>query len=169
MTRQGILRAFEQSAAWFVAVAFVCVIPVRSQALPETPILPEAPSHRFLDRSNKIRLTVLAGLVAADGITTHNVIAHHYGTEINPLARPLVMQGGAGQAAASILGYGASLGTSYLLHRTGHHRLERWMLNVGMAVEVECIANNLIQSSTALHSRQTRIASPAAPTIPRSH
>ncbi|PYX85167.1 MAG: hypothetical protein DMG68_18550 [Acidobacteria bacterium] len=101
MTRQGILRAFEQSAAWFVAVAFVCVIPVRSQALPETPILPEAPSHRFLDRSNKIRLTVLAGLVTADGITTHNVIAHHYGTEINPLARPLVMQGGAGQAATT--------------------------------------------------------------------
>lgn len=120
-----------------------------AQTMVETPALPEAPSHRFLDKSNKIRLGILAGLVTADGVTTHNVIAHHHGTEVNPVARPLVMQGGAGQAAASVVGYTASVGTSYLFHRTGHHKLERWVLHIGMAVEAECITNNLIQSATA--------------------
>jgi hypothetical protein len=131
----------------------------QAQAPDDGSALPEAPSHSFFDKSNKIRLSILGGLVAADGITTHNVISHHYGTEVNPLARPLVMQGGAGQAAASVLGYGASLGTSYLLHRTGHHKLERWMLHVGMAVEVECITNNLVQSATAPSARLPRSAS----------
>jgi hypothetical protein len=157
MNPRGKLRpALGLIAAGIMALAFV--VPVCAQTLVESPLLPEAPSHSFLDKSNKIRLSVLAGLVAADGITTHNVIAHHYGTEVNPLARPLVMEGGAGQAAASVLGYGATLGTSYLLHRTGHHKLERWVLNVGMGVEVECITNNLIQSATAPVARHSSAA-----------
>ena len=137
----------------------LCVLPVWAQTFAEPPPLPDAPSHRFLDKPNKIRLGILAGLVTADGITTHNVIAHHNGSEVNPLARPLVMQGGAGQAAASVLGFGASLGTSYFLHRTGHHRLERWIMNLGIGVEAECIANNIVQAASAPGPRRPRTTS----------
>ncbi len=110
------------------------------------PFLVEAPSHtRFLDRPAKIRFAVLAGLIAADGITTQHVLNSDGGKEVNPLARPFVTHGAMGQLAASTLGLGFGMGTSYLFHRTGHHKLERIFQNVAIGVEAECVTNNLIQ------------------------
>ncbi|MBV9483586.1 MAG: hypothetical protein JO249_22965 [Acidobacteria bacterium] len=111
--------------------------------------LPEAASHSFFDRANDIRMSLFAGLVAADGITTQHILGVDHGAEMNPIVRPLVVRGARGQAAASVLGSGLSLGTSYLFHRTGHHKLERLMLNTSIAVETECVTNNLVQIGKA--------------------
>lgn len=113
--------------------------------------VPEAPSHSFFNRGNEIRMGVIAGLVAADGITTQHILNVDHGSEMNPLVRPLVTKGAPGQAGASLLGYAFSLGSSYLLHRTGHHRLERLMLNTTIAVEAECVTSNLVQIGKAGH------------------
>ncbi len=113
---------------------------------PKSQILAQTPEHaRFLDRPAKIRFAVLAGLIAADGITTQYVLNHDGGKEVNPLARPMVTHGAVGQFAASSIGLGFGMGTSYLFHRTGHHRLERIFQNVAIGVEAECVANNLVQ------------------------
>lgn len=89
--------------------------------------LPDAPSqHKFFDRQNKIAFGTLAGLIAADSITTQRLTTSGRAYEANPIWRPMVRQGWAGQAAASALGYASALGVSYTLHKTGHHKLERW-------------------------------------------
>jgi hypothetical protein len=98
--------------------------------------LPEAPSsHKFLDRQNTIAFASLAGLVAADAVLTQRLTNSGVAHEANPLWRPLVKQGWPGEMAASALGYGAALGTAYTLHRTGHHKMERWANWVTAAIE----------------------------------
>ena len=109
-------------------------------------VLPEAP-HRFLDWRNKVNLTILGALIAGDGITTQRNLANH-AHELNPLARPLVEHGWAGQLAASALGYGSALGLSYMFHRAGHHKLERLVLHIAIGGEVAMVTNNLVRSRT---------------------
>jgi hypothetical protein len=105
----------------------------------------EQSTHKFLNRGSKIRMGILAGLVAADGISTQEILnSGGHWREMNPLARPFVNKGAPGQAAASVLGLGFSVGTAYLLHKTGHHKLETMMLNVSIAVETEVVGSNLI-------------------------
>jgi len=91
--------------------------------------MPDAPSqqqHKFFDRQNTIAFGALAGLIAADSITTQRLTNSGRAYEANPIWRPMVRQGWAGQAAASALGYASALGVSYTFHKTGHHKLERW-------------------------------------------
>lgn len=99
--------------------------------------MPDAPSqqqHKFFDRQNKIAFGTLAGLIAVDSITTQRLTNSGRAYEANPIWRPMVRQGWAGQAAASALGYASALGVSYTFHKMGHHKLERWTnwLMVGM-------------------------------------
>jgi hypothetical protein len=110
----------------------------------KTAALPEAP-HDFLDARNKISLGALAGLLAADGVTTQQNLANH-AHELNPIARPLVEHGWAGQLGASVLGYSASIGLSYMFHRSGHHKLERVILHAAMAGEAAMVMNNLARA-----------------------
>ena len=44
-----------------------------------------------------------------------------------------------------VIGAGGTILASYLLHRTGHHRLERWVPIVTMAVESLATASNIHQ------------------------
>jgi hypothetical protein len=89
---------------------------------------PDAPSqHKFLDRQNKIAFGTLAGLIAVDSITTQRLTNSGRAREANPIWRPMVRQGWQGQLAASALGYASAVGVSYAIHKTGHHKLERWV------------------------------------------
>jgi len=117
------------------------VLPVVSS---KVQTVPKAHSQVFLDRPAKIRFSVLAGLVAADGVTTQQLLSKDGRREVDPLARPFVIHGTAGQLAASSLGYAFGLGTSYLFHRTGHHRMEHIVENLAIGVEAACVTNNLI-------------------------
>jgi hypothetical protein len=119
-------------------------LPVLAIAVKTKP-LPGNGEHSFLDHSARIRFTVLAGLIAADGITTQQVLGKG-GSEANPIARPFVKHGAAGQLAASALGYAATMTTSYVFHRTHHHKLERLFQNTAMAIEGGCTVQNLIQN-----------------------
>jgi hypothetical protein len=88
--------------------------------------MPDAPSHKFFDRQNKVAFASLAALVAADAVMTQRLTNSGVAHEANPLWRPLVRQGWQGEMAASALGYSAALGVAYTLHKTGHHKMERW-------------------------------------------
>lgn len=94
---------------------------------------------------------LIAGLIAADGITTQHILTADHGWEMNPIVRPLVVRGAGGQAAASVLGAAFSIGGAYLFHRSGHHKLERLMLNATIGVEAECVISNLVQIGKAGH------------------
>ncbi|HET7205920.1 MAG TPA: hypothetical protein VFI95_04995 [Terriglobales bacterium] len=107
-------------------------------------VLPEAP-HEYLDRHNKVSILVFASLLAADGISTQRNLANH-AQELNPFARPLVNRGWAGQLGASALGCGSALGLSYMFHRTGHHKLERFALHLAIGAEAAVVTNNLARA-----------------------
>ncbi len=109
-----------------------------------TPQLPEAPVQQpFLTIENKVNLSILAGFVAADAITTQRGLNEGL-HEMNPVMRPFVTRGATGEAAGSALGYGAAVGVVYLLHRTHHYKAERITMRLMVAGEGGFVANNII-------------------------
>lgn len=103
---------------------------------------PDAPSqHRFWSLETKINTGILAGLVATDAVTTQRGLERGF-RETNPIMRPFVTRGTAGQAAGSALGFGVGLGTVYLLHTTHHHRAERIAMRLMIGVQGTVVASN---------------------------
>jgi hypothetical protein len=114
-------------------------LPVDKFALPDTPS-----HHRFWTFENKVDTGVLAGLVAADAITTQRGLNEGL-HETNPLMRPLVTRGAAGQAASSAIGFGAGIGLAYWLHSRHHYKAERITMRVMMIGESGFVANNIVR------------------------
>lgn len=113
-------------------------------ALIEPAIKPaHVPSHRFFDRTNlELHLGALAA-ETGDLVTTREVLQAG-GTEKNPIFRPLIRRGRAGQVLVFYgFGEGGGLFTSYILHRTGHHRLERLVPIATMVIEGLATASNI--------------------------
>src|ERR1035438_8685135 len=107
--------------------------------------LPDAPSQQpFLTVENKVNFSILAGLVAADAITTQRGLNEGL-REVNPVMRPFVTRGAAGEAAGSALGFGAALGFAYWLHHTHHYKAERIAMRAMVAGETGFVANNILQ------------------------
>ncbi|MFY9559283.1 MAG: hypothetical protein WAQ52_03530 [Terriglobales bacterium] len=105
---------------------------------------PDAPSHhKFLDRQNTVAFSLMAGLIAADAVTTQRLINSGRAREANPLWRPMVRQGWQGEMAASALGFGAAVGVAYTFHKTGHHKMERWANWFTLGVEAANDSHNL--------------------------
>jgi len=102
---------------------------------------PQKPKHNFFDRTSWLLTGVETSAMLADGITTHNRLGQVQTrfvnvngvqtlttvriTEANPLGRLFVNHGWGGMAAGGALNLGADMGIRYLLHKTGHHKLER--------------------------------------------
>ena len=106
--------------------------------------LPDAPSQQpFLTAENKVNFSILAGLVAADAITTQRGLNQGL-REVNPIMRPFVTRGAAGEAAGSALGFSAGVGVVYLLHRSHHYKAERITMRMMVAGEGAFVANNII-------------------------
>jgi uncharacterized protein DUF5658 len=106
--------------------------------------LPDAPSQQpFLTVENKMNFSILAGLIAADAITTQRGLNQGL-HEVNPIMRPFVTRGAAGEAAGSALGFGAGVGIVYLLHRSHHYKAERITMRLFVAGEGGFVANNIV-------------------------
>jgi hypothetical protein len=104
------------------------------------PVAPNPP--KFWGMENKIDFSILAGQITVDAITTQRGLNNGF-KETNPVLRPLVTRGVAGEATASALGFGFGVGTAYLLHRTHHYKAERIAVRTMLAVEGGVVANNL--------------------------
>jgi hypothetical protein len=109
-----------------------------AQEMPQAPPLSNGlllsaprPQHRFLDRTS---LALHSWNVAAetyDAITTRRALGGQPIHELNPFGALFVNHGWGGQAVFSYgFGVGGPMLTSYLLHRTGHHKLERWVVAI---------------------------------------
>ncbi len=70
---------------------------------------------------------VFGAEVLADGVTTR-VLSQRAYRETDPLAKPFVRAGMAGQIGAGLLGVGAAGGAWYVFHRTHHERMAKWFL-----------------------------------------
>jgi Domain of unknown function (DUF5658) len=109
--------------------------------------LPDAPSsqqHHFWTLENKVDAGILASLIGADAITTQRGLSEGF-REVNPVMRPFVTRGAAGEAAGSALGFGAAMGVAYCLHRTHHYRAERITMRLMIAGESGVVTSNIVQ------------------------
>jgi len=107
--------------------------------------VPDAPNpQKFWSKENRIDFSIFAGQITVDAITTQQGLNNGF-REANPVMRPLVTRGVAGEAAASALGFGFGIGTTYLLHRTHHYKAERIAARTMLAVEGGFVANNLMR------------------------
>jgi hypothetical protein len=92
---------------------------INAQDLPEV-----STKHNFWDATNKLLFASHAGLEALDFGITHQNLSHG-GRELDPMAKTLCQSGTAGQLVFFGGRTAGVVAISYLLHRTGHHKLER--------------------------------------------
>lgn len=92
---------------------------------PVNPVPAEAPpEHAFWDRQNILLFSGIAVMRGLDYASTRNMQAR--GRE-EILLPDDVVNNSAGFAALEAAATMTSVGISYIFHRTGHHKLERWM------------------------------------------
>ena len=82
------------------------------------------PAHAFWDRTNIALFSGIAFTRGMDYASTRNFQARGRQEILLP---DDVVNNSAGFAGLEAAGTMTSIGISYLLHRTGHHTLERWM------------------------------------------
>jgi hypothetical protein len=130
---------------YLLSILFLCAamqaqnFAVSKFALPDTP----RQQRPFWTVENKVNFSILAGLIAIDAIITQRGLNEGF-REVNPIMRPFVTRGAAGEAAGSALGFGAGVGVVYLLHRSHHCKAERITMRMIVAGESGFVANNII-------------------------
>lgn len=97
--------------------------PSSMDRLPERQALPAA-THPFWDRKNVLLFSGVAVFRGLDYASTRNVLARGREEKLIP---DDVVNSSAGFPALEAAGALTSVGISYLFHRTGHHKLERWL------------------------------------------
>jgi hypothetical protein len=111
------MRAFGSVAVLFLALAPAAAQDANAPAAP-------VPRHRFFDRTNILLFSGVAVFRGLDYASTRNMQAR--GRE-EILLPDDVVNNSAGFASLEAAGAATSVGISYIFHRTGHHKLERWL------------------------------------------
>jgi len=82
------------------------------------------PQHRFWDRTNILLFSGVALSRGLDYTSTQHFLARGNNEVLIP---DDVVNNSAGFAALEAAGAATSVGISYIFHRTGHHKMERWI------------------------------------------
>jgi hypothetical protein len=111
-------------------------------AIAVSPFLPESPTpHKFWDRENRVLFAATAALCAVDFSVTRMNLSNG-GRELNPLVRPFTAN--SATLASNFAGQTAGvMAISYLLHRTGHHRIERFAPVANIAASAFAVSYGL--------------------------
>ena len=129
----------------FVLLAFGFFLMPRADAQAATPESPstttkaELPVHKFWDRPNAWLFTGVAASRALDYTSTRNMLGR--GRE-ELLIPDDVVNSKAGFPALEAAGAATSVGISYIFHRYGHHKMERWVSIVHIGVTSFGAAHN---------------------------
>jgi hypothetical protein len=137
------LRGNMKSAVVLLGVVLLLSFPTYAQEhFLATQNLPDAASAQtFWTVQTKVDFAIFSAELAADAITTQQGLNRGM-REMNPLARPFVTRGAAGQAAGSAISMGAAIGMAYLLHRTHHYKAERIAVRLLVLGEGAVVARN---------------------------
>ena len=93
--------------------------------------------HRFWDVPNRVLFATSAAMSAADFAVTRSNLQNG-GAELNPMVR--VFGRSTAGLAANFAGETAGvIGFSYLLHKTGHHKLERMFSVVNLGASAAAV------------------------------
>ena len=109
-----------------------------------TPILPQPTfeTHKFLDRQNRILFVAVAAFNGADFAVTRSNLQNG-GHELNPIVRPFAQSTVALVANFAIETAGV-VSVSYLFHKTGHHKLERFTSYVNIGSSAGAVTYGLL-------------------------
>ncbi len=125
MNRKTLLNMLCPSIClWIIALFALLSIHAHCQSLPDT--------------------LALGASIAGDAITTQRGLAHNF-HEVDPIARPFVTRGAAGQAAFSTLQFAATIAAARLLAHYHHPKAARIAIRLMSASEGAAVANNLIR------------------------
>jgi hypothetical protein len=127
------LRAFV-----LVIVMELCLIPSTLMGADPAVIQPPpSTAHHFLDARNISILSINAMIMAADIATTRRALQVPGAYEANPLMRN---QGAAiAMKTATVCG---GIGLAYMLHKSGHHKTERFVpLFMGVPSAIASVHN----------------------------
>jgi len=106
-------------------------LPKAQAAPPSRSQLPSEGSHRFWDKTNLMLFAGVATVRALDYTSTRHFrrLGHNEVLLTNSVVdnKPLF-------AGIEVAGTALSVGLAYWLHRTGHHKLERWVSIVHVGV-----------------------------------
>jgi hypothetical protein len=83
-----------------------------------------APEHRFWDRKNILLFSGIAVFRGLDYASTRNFERRGRQEVLIP---DDIVNNSAGFASLEAAGAATSVGISYIFHRTGHHKMERWL------------------------------------------
>ena len=124
-------RGYNRTMHWLWLVGLLCSLTVYTMAQEATADgkkveLPPAPAsqHRFWDRKNILLFSGVAAFRGLDYASTRNFERRGRQEVLIP---DDIVNNSAGFASLEAAGTAASVGISYLFHRTGHHKLERWV------------------------------------------
>ena len=149
----GLAIAF---ATAFLSVLAICPISLAQGPLPDAPTpvpaiehtsafvslsQPAAIEHKFWDRENKVLFFTATALNGADfAITRSNLQSG--GQELNPVVR-FFGRSTAGLAVNFVGETAGVVSLSYFLHKTGHHKLERWVSVVNISSSAGAVSYGL--------------------------
>jgi hypothetical protein len=108
-------------------LAMFFVMPAAAQvadAPSSTSSPPSPPAHRFWDRTNILLFSGVAVFRGLDYASTRNFERRGRQEVLIP---DDVVDNSAGFASLEAAGAATSVGISYIFHRTGHHKMERWL------------------------------------------
>lgn len=116
-------RLIRTVAALFLLSSYLFAQDPAKPAPGAIPAAPQ-PEHRFWDRTNILLFSGVAVFRGLDYASTRNFQARGR-TEI--LIPDDVVNNSAGFAGLEAASAATSVGISYIFHRTGHHKMERWL------------------------------------------
>jgi hypothetical protein len=108
----------------------------------------EIPPHHFWDRTNILLFSGVAVFRGLDYASTRNFQARGRDEILLP---DDVVNNSAGFGALEAAGTATSVGLSYWMHRTGHHKLERWVSITHIGVAGFGVARNYSLESKHPH------------------
>ncbi len=134
-------RSFGSAQVRFSAVSTRCEIwkPERSANGSSAPKPAKPAAHRFWDTQN---ILLFAGVGAARGLDYASTLNIRRRGINEALLNNETVDNHAEFAAIEAATTAASVGLSYILHWTGHHKLERWTSYVHIGVTVAGAARN---------------------------
>ncbi len=128
------------ACALFIALALTAPDLAAQETTPSSANSPQAQSqtstqntapHRFWDKPNGWLFAGVAGARTLDYISTQHF--RNKGVDEALLTNDIVDNKPL-FAAIEAAGVGASIGVSYIFHRTGHHKIERWVSIIHISV-----------------------------------
>ena len=110
----------------FILVAISTAARAQAVASADPISVPSAPTpqHRFWDRKNILLFSGVAVFRGLDYASTRNFEARGRQEVLIP---DDIVFNSAGFASLEAAGAATSVGISYIFHRTGHHKMERWV------------------------------------------